>query len=160
PVGALLTLETGGEVEFKPRLLEGVEPKDVQPSELLLDGQQRMTSLFQAAFAKEPVRTKTVRNALVERLYYIDIKKAVASVANLDEAIIGVPADRIVRSNFGKTVDLDVSTREREFELDLFPLNQVFDSRNWFYDWRDFWKAKSRDVSDLDRSFVRGVVES
>lgn len=160
PVGALLTLEMGGEVQFKPRLLEGVEPKNARPDELLLDGQQRMTSLFQAAYAKQPVRTKTARGKLVERLYYIDIKKAVVNAADLEDAIVGVPADKIVRTNFGKTVELDVSTRELEFENDLFPLNEVFDSRDWFYDWRDHWKAKGRDVSDLDRDFVRGVVES
>src|SRR5687768_10285192 len=61
PVGALLTLETGGELNFKPRLLAGVPQTDVQPSELLLDGQQRMTSLYQAAYAKAPVRTRTIR---------------------------------------------------------------------------------------------------
>nr|WP_316643098.1 DUF262 domain-containing protein [uncultured Roseateles sp.] len=160
PVGALLTLETGGEVEFKPRLLEGVEHKNVRPTELLLDGQQRMTSLFQAAFAKAPVRTKTPRNKLVERFYYIDIKESAADSASLDEAIIGVPADRIVRSNFGKAVDLDVSTRDLEFEYDLFPLNQVFDSRDWFYGWRDYWKGKGRDVHDLDRQFVHTVIDA
>ena len=160
PVGALLTLEMGGEVQFKPRLLEGVEPVDRRADELLLDGQQRMTSLFQAAYAKAPVRTKTSRGKLVERLYYIDIKKSALYAADLEDAIIGVPADKIVRTNFGKTVELDVSTRELEFEQDLFPLNHVFDSRDWFYDWRDYWKSKGRDVSELDRGFVRGVVES
>jgi hypothetical protein len=160
PVGALLTLETGGEVEFQPRLLEGVDSKDVRPTELLLDGQQRMTSLYQAAFAKAPVRTKTSRNMLVERLYYLDIKKSVAGIANLDEAIIGVPADKVIRRDFGKTVVLDVSTQDLEFELDLFPLNQVFDSRGWFYDWRDYWRKRGRDVSALDRSFVEGIVEA
>jgi hypothetical protein len=160
PVGALLTLETGGEVEFKPRLLEGVESKDVPPTELLLDGQQRMTSLFQALFGKAPVRTKNVHKKLVERLYYIDIEKAVASKGNLEDAIIGVPADKIIRSNFGKTIELDVSTREHEFELALFPLNQVFDSRDWFYDWRDYSKAKGRDITELERDFVRSTVDS
>jgi hypothetical protein len=160
PVGALLTLETGGDIEFKPRTLEGVGDRAEKPTELLLDGQQRMTSLYQAAYAKAPVQTKTVRNVLVQRYYYIDIKKAVASVANLEDAIVGVPADKIVRTNFGKDVELDVSSRELEFEQDLFPLNQVFDSRNWFYDWRDYWKTKGRDVSDLDRDFVRTVVDS
>lgn len=159
PVGALLTLETGGEVEFKPRLLEGVDSKDVRPDELLLDGQQRMTSLFQSAFAKSPVRTKTARGKLVERLYFIDIKKSVGNAFDLEDAIIGVPADKIIRTNFGKSIELDVSTRELEFENDLFPLNEVFESRNWFYDWRDYWKARDRDVSNLDREFVRGVVE-
>jgi hypothetical protein len=45
PVGALLTLQTGGDVKFKPRLIEGVPSRTSAPSELLLDGQQRMTSL-------------------------------------------------------------------------------------------------------------------
>ena len=45
PVGALLTLETGGAVSFKPRLLEGVPSKEITPTELLLDGHQRITSL-------------------------------------------------------------------------------------------------------------------
>jgi len=34
PVGALLTLQTGGRVNFQPRLLAGVEPKSMDPREL------------------------------------------------------------------------------------------------------------------------------
>ncbi len=160
PIGALLTLETGGEVKFKPRLLAGVRHNGTDPSELLLDGQQRMTSLFQAMFAKDPVRTRTPRGTMVERFYYLDIKKTVGSSAELEEAIVGVPGDKIIRENFGKNIKLDLSTRESEFKQDMFPLNDVFDSRNWFYDWRDYWRALGRDVSDLDRSFVRGAIES
>ena len=54
PVGALLTLERGGSVEFKPRGLRGTpfehkpEEECPAPETLLLDGQQRMTSLYQA----------------------------------------------------------------------------------------------------------------
>src|SRR3954454_332297 len=59
PVGALLTLETGGEVKFKPRTLAGVQCKNEDPQELLLDGQQRMTSLYQAMYCKQPIRTRT-----------------------------------------------------------------------------------------------------
>src|SRR3954471_17867595 len=49
PVGALMTLDTGGPVTFKPRTVEGapVESKHTAPQSLLLDGQQRMTSLYQ-----------------------------------------------------------------------------------------------------------------
>src|ERR1700761_9253051 len=49
PVGALMTLNGGGPVNFKPRPIEGAPTaaKDVQPQSLLLDGQQRMTSLYQ-----------------------------------------------------------------------------------------------------------------
>src|SRR4051812_14702179 len=59
PVGALLTLETGGQVAFKPRTLAGVSTSNDSPDELLLDGQQRMTSLYQAMFCKQPIRTRT-----------------------------------------------------------------------------------------------------
>ncbi len=134
--------------------------KDIRPGELLLDGQQRMTSLYQSMFSEHPVRTRTHRGTEVERFYFLDIKKAVDDVADIEEAIIGVPADKVVRTNFGKTIELDVSTREAEFEQDLFPLNRVFDSRNWFYDWRDYWRPRERDVADLDRSFVEGTIES
>lgn len=159
PVGALLTLETGGNVAFKPRVLAGVPALDVKPDEFLLDGQQRMTSLYQSTYAKAPVRTRTPRGTEIERFYYFDINKAVSGEGSFEEAIVGVPADRTLRTNFGKTVVLDLSSREKEFETDHFPLNQVFDSRDWFYDWRDYWKKKGRDVADLDRDFVRTVVE-
>ena len=47
PVGALMSLDTGGPVSFKPRPIEGapLEAKSTAPRSLLLDGQQRMTSL-------------------------------------------------------------------------------------------------------------------
>jgi hypothetical protein len=159
PVGALLSLASGGQINFQPRLLEGVPQKDVQPEEFLLDGQQRMTSLYQATYSKQPVRTRTAKGVVVDRFYYLDIKLAVASGADIEDAIIGVPADRIIRKNFGREIELDLSKPEHEFEYDYFPLNNVFDSKNWFYDWRDHWKAKGRDVSDLEREFDRGVVD-
>ena len=41
PVGAVMTLQTGGEVRFKPRTIEGVPDASfkVMPESLLLDGQ-------------------------------------------------------------------------------------------------------------------------
>src|SRR5271167_3221846 len=58
PVGALMSLDTGGPVNFKPRPIEGApaEAKHVAPQSLLLDGQQRMTSLYQV----------TIRDKVVE----------------------------------------------------------------------------------------------
>lgn len=162
PVGALLTLESGGEVRFKPRLLAGVPQVEVAPAELLLDGQQRITSLYQVAYSQAPVKTKTPRGTEIERYYYLDIKLALSDSASIDDAIVGVPADRILRENFGRDIKLDLSTRQHEFDHDHFPVNQVFNNggRDWFYDWRDHWRAKGRDVSDLERSFVRTVLDS
>lgn len=159
PVGALLTLEAGGAVAFKPRLLAGVRFQDVAPSELLLDGQQRMTSLYQSMVGKAPVRTRTPRGLEVERYFYLDIQKAVDSNADFDDVIIGVPKDRVVRTDFGKTVVLDLSSRELEFANNMFPLNHVFDPHDWLYPWRDYWKERGEDVSGLDKAFYKGVVE-
>src|ERR1035441_9318371 len=57
PIGALMSLKTGGQVNFKPRPVEGApdELKNVLPDFLLLDGQQRMTSLYQATDRKSVV---------------------------------------------------------------------------------------------------------
>jgi len=94
PVGALLTLQTGGDIRLKPRLLAGVPERSATPDELLLDGQQRITSLCQSTYSDRPVRTRTHRGTEVDRFYYIDIRKALAAGADIDEAIIGVPADK------------------------------------------------------------------
>jgi hypothetical protein len=161
PVGALLTLETGSEVSFKPRPLSGSPAKNVEPAELLLDGQQRITSLYQSTFSNKPVRTRRLQNkhVEVERHYYLDIKKCVDGKVDLYDAIVGVPADRVLRTNFGKDVELDLSSPDKEYEADMFPLEKSFDSKDWFYGWRDHWKAKSRDVVDLERDFYRQVLE-
>ena len=159
PVGALLTLETGGEVNFKPRLLEGVPTKDVQPAELLLDGQQRMTSLYQALYSKSPVQTKTPQNKRIERYYFIDIRKAAAASAEFFDAIVGVPADRIVRSDFGRKIDLDLSNEEKQFEQDLFPLNRIFDWARWGMQWVSHRKAAGVDAFDLYQTFFNEVVD-
>ncbi len=160
PVGALLTLENGGEVAFKPRTLAGVDRVNTNPEELLLDGQQRMTSLFQAMYCKKPIRTRTQKKVEVERFYYLDIDKAASDAANIEDAIVGVPADRVIRTNFGRDVQLDISKPEFEFEHDLFPLNQVFDHTDWYFNWRGHWKTRKPDRFDLETKFFKGVVEN
>lgn len=53
PIGSVLTLEAGGtDVNFQSRLIEGVSNKyeDTDPETLILDGQQRLTALFQTPY--------------------------------------------------------------------------------------------------------------
>ncbi|OZH53548.1 hypothetical protein AFK68_16915 [Hydrocoleum sp. CS-953] len=61
PIGSVLLLETGSpDVKFKARLIEGVEvSKEVIPEKLILDGQQRLTALYQALMSNQPVSTTT-----------------------------------------------------------------------------------------------------
>jgi hypothetical protein len=78
PIGAVMMLETGNPaVRFKHRLLEGVAlSPPPKPEQLILDGQQRITSLFQVLLSGKPVVTKDGRGKEIHRWYYIDITKA------------------------------------------------------------------------------------
>ena len=119
PVGALLTLESGGHVRFKPRLIEGSKG-DRSPRTLLLDGQQRITSLFQALHTRRPVRTKNAAGRIVERHYYLNMRRAFELSTDIGEAIESVPADRIRRANFDRDVAMDLSERSYEVERQCF----------------------------------------
>jgi hypothetical protein len=135
PIGAVMTLQAGNpDVKFRPRLLEGVElSHPVEPEFLLLDGQQRMTSLYLALQSSQPVPTRDAKGNDLLRRYYADINKCLDPFADREEAIVGVPADGIVKV-FGGENRLDVSTRTLEIEQSMFPLDIVMTSSetmNW-----------------------------
>src|SRR5688572_27842735 len=129
PVGALMTLATGGPVNFRPRPVEGApaEARQVSPRSLLLDGQQRMTSLYQVTSRGKVVETVTPKKKKVKRWFYIDIRKALDLTADREEAIVGVPEDRIIRTDFGRETVLDLSSPEREDASLIYPVSQVFE---------------------------------
>lgn len=159
PVGALMTLESGGDVNFAPRLIQGAPPANASttPASLLLDGQQRMTSLYQTARRQAVVETVTARNARVKRWYYIDIRRALDPEAPREEAIIGVPEDRVLKSNFGKKVELDLSNARGEYEALMFPVNRVFDWYDWGEEYRAHWEH-DHDVRNLFTPFRKDVL--
>src|SRR5437868_8259238 len=109
PIGALMSLNTGGPVNFKPRPVEGapIEAKQIAPQSLLLDGQQRMTSLYQVTSRGKVVETVTPKNKKVKRWFYIDIRKALDGSVDREDAIVGVPEDKIERTDFGRVITLD-----------------------------------------------------
>ena len=132
PVGSIVLLETGGDARFQVRLVEGVEGlSDGQGAELLiLDGQQRLTSLIQALRLTKPVKTKQNRRD-VERFYYFDIETALQGNGSIEDAIVGVDGQRTLRSNFGRDIDLDLSSPEKEYEAFCFPCHQILNSNEW-----------------------------
>ncbi|OLZ56153.1 GmrSD restriction endonuclease domain-containing protein [Amycolatopsis keratiniphila] len=127
PIGAVMTLQTGNpDVRFRPRPLEGVElTSPVEPEFLLLDGQQRMTSLYLALRSGAPVQTKDARNN-VSRSYFADIKACIDPAKDRDEAIVSVPEDGVIRTFRGETI-LDVSTSEAQIAAEMFPLGIIMD---------------------------------
>src|ERR1700719_895863 len=73
PIGAVMFLEAGG-VPFKPRLFEGVllnpEPR---PKTFVLDGQQRLTSMYLALRSGQAVKTRTEKGEEIKRVYFLDM---------------------------------------------------------------------------------------
>ncbi|WP_061569520.1 GmrSD restriction endonuclease domain-containing protein [Caldibacillus debilis] len=128
PIGAVMMLQTGnGEVRFKPRLVEGVTLQNPpEPERLILDGQQRLTSLFQSLFSGQPVVTRDSRGKEIKRWYYLDINKALDPTIDREEAIVSLPEDKKIRNFRGEIVE-DYSTTEKECQAELLPLSLVFD---------------------------------
>lgn len=163
PVGALMTLDTGGDVNFKPRPVEGApaEAKHIPPQSLLLDGQQRMTSLYQVTLRRKVVETVTPKNKKVKRWFYIDIRKALDPEIDREEAIVGVPEERIIRTDFGREVVMDLSTSEREYAALMYPVTQVFDWDRWQDGFDQNWKGDTNEaVRETFRRFKREVLEN
>lgn len=127
PIGAIMLLETGNPaVRFKPRPVEGVREGPREPECLILDGQQRLTSLYQALLMDEPVATKDAKKATILRWYYIDLAKALDPNMDREEAVFGVPPNRVVK-NFRAEVILDLSTQEKECAAEALPVNLLYD---------------------------------
>ncbi|MEH6718868.1 MAG: DUF262 domain-containing protein [Aurantimonas endophytica] len=144
PVGALLTLERGGSIEFKPRGIEGTKVEGVTPEHLLLDGQQRMTSLYKTIYSKEPARVRTAKGQVVERYFYLGIEAALEPMADIEAAIELVPPEKRRPANFG-AIELDLTSAELEYEHMLFPLNQTLDPLTWILGCIGFWTAKGQN---------------
>lgn len=163
PVGALMTLHSGGEVNFKPRPIEGTpaEAKQVAPYSLLLDGQQRMTSLYQATMRRKVVETITPKKKKVKRWFYIDIRKSLDPTQDREDAIVGVPEDRIVRTDFGREVLIDLSSVDKEYESLMYPVSEVFDWDKWQDGFDKYWRGdENESTRDEFRSFKRFILEN
>lgn len=141
PIGAVMLLENGGEVRFQTRPVEGVEgliSNGVKPEKLILDGQQRLTTLTQAIALSGPVQTRTNKGKAIQRYYYFNIRAALDNPTNLEDALVAVDENRQIRTNFGREVELDLSTRELECQQLYFPCNQIIRFGEWMKELRDF----------------------
>jgi hypothetical protein len=163
PIGALMTLDNGGPVNFKPRPVEGApqSAKQRTPDSLLLDGQQRMTSLYQVSLRGEVVETITPKKKRVKRWFYIDIRKALDPTVDREEAIVGVPEDKVIRTDFNREVVLDLSTQEKECRALMYPVSQVFDWFDWWWLFRESWPGDANSsVQDEFKLFTESVLEN
>ena len=164
PIGAVMTLETGGAAQFKARLVEGVDPAQAgqSPETLILDGQQRLTSLYQALMTRQAVATRDTKGKRWRRHYCFDMRASVGQPSPHDGdspvPVRSVPEDRMVKTFRGE-VALDLSSQEAEFAECMFPADLMFDSKRWRREFSSYWRGRDPDMAELWDAFEEQVIE-
>ena len=82
PIGTILMLDCGKNgLPFASRTVEGVICENSSPEKLILDGQQRLTALFQSLYSNLPANPKSSMSSTsgkrLKRWYYMEIEKAI-----------------------------------------------------------------------------------
>lgn len=163
PMGAIMRLECGNEnVKFKYRPIEGVKNVTVAPDYLILDGQQRLTSMYRTTCSTDVVLTKTDKGKEIKRFYYLDMKKCLDDNEDRYDAIVPVPEDRKVKTDFNRKVLLDLSTKELEYENEMFPINIIFDGsarEDWADGYKEYHKY-GKEFMERYKQFRTEVIET
>lgn len=138
-VGTILLLRVADDdAPFEPRLVEGMdETGSIDPDELILDGQQRITSVHYALFAPDI----GLKGTTYPYRFLLDIEEAVAG--NWEDAVYS-------ESPHWTDVDELLDDRKRQYEENVLPFPQL---RSWEV-W-DRWKDGYRDYKD-----ERGTLDS
>ena len=153
PFGAALLLQTGNaKSRFKSRLVEGIQlPHLPEPTQLILDGQQRLTTLVMALAPDQPVAIRDKKSSrTTQHWYYIDIARSLDPNCDRQSAILSLPESRI-KSGFGERATIDCSTREKEYELGLFPSGMMFHYSAWRGGYCKFWNYAPEKLDLIDR---------
>lgn len=161
PIGAVMLLETGNNsIRFKTKVVEGApESNGVKPELLILDGQQRLTSLYQSIISNRVVKTRNSKGYEIKRWYYIDMQKALDPVTDLEEAIFSINENKIITKNIGRDIVLDLSTRELEYENLMYPVWMVDEYSDWRRGFNRHWNHSS-DKSELWDEFEELIINS
>jgi hypothetical protein len=158
PAGTVMMLKHGGDVRFKTRAVEGAPATTSTPDRLILDGQQRLTSLYQSLFHNEPVETHDSRGKPVRGWFYIEMQKALLGDAEREEAVVFVPEGK-VRVDFRGQALLDLSSPAQEYSERMFPCAAVFNSMQWMMGFVQHSPEQQNDNLQLWSHFHEAVVK-
>ena len=158
PIGAVLTLAVGGENSLKPRPIEGVNPAEdaKTPNTLILDGQQRLTALFQSVKSEHGAYTLNAKGERITRYYYLDMEKCLNDAIDREKAVLSCRRNRRVQREHGEIID--IPSPEMEYKNSMFPVNKIFDSDDWGDEYKDYWQ-QDPSKRELFNTFNREVIE-
>ena len=156
-----MLLEAGNEnIRFKTKPVEGVKlSNNVKPDLLILDGQQRITSLYQAIVTNEVVTTRDDKKQVIKRWYYIDMRKAMDDNYDLEEAIISIGEKKKITEDFGRRIVLDLSEKEFEFENLMYPVCMIDEYSTWRREFNEYWQY-DREKSMFWDKFETTIINS
>lgn len=163
PIGSVLTLDaTGTNIRFKPRPIEGVNSNhsNTEPETFILDGQQRLTALYQALMSDTAVSTKNTHGRPIRRHYFLDMKACVDNDVEREQAIIPSGEDYIyeIQTPEGNTQTIDLSSCEVQYEYNLFPVHNIFDDADWRQGYNNRWRD-FKDQIDLLFKFEVEIIQ-
>ena len=132
PIGTVTLHEYTNKNLFKTRPVEGLGkrvPKGCEPERLIIDGQQRLTSLTRALLVDTPVDTCTASRKSIRRYYYFDIVHAVT--VGVEGAVFSVDERHELMDNVAKKVKLRLRSSEQECRAKCFPCHRIMQSDDW-----------------------------
>ncbi len=160
PISVVTLLETGDNVSFKTKPVEGAPaPEGIKPEYLILDGQQRLTSLYQAIVTNKVVKTRNAKGYEILRWYYIDMRKAMDPNVDLEEAIFSINENKLITTNLGRDIVLDLSTQEKEFENLMYPVCMIDEYSEWRWRFEKYWDYNPEKIKFLSE-FERYVINN
>ena len=148
PIGAILLLTEGDQLRFSKRPIEGVIcDEDALPDEYLLDGQQRLTSLYQALKFEGAVGTR-VRSRVVKRFYFVDIRAALAG--DYTNMVRSVDESKKMPASTDRGVLLDLSQFETQYEHQLMPTESLLGVgyMDWMNRYNMHWVGNSERIKE------------
>lgn len=150
PIGMIMELEMGGrDTQFGSRYFDGVNPETdlADPEFLVLDGQQRLTALYQSLMVGTAVFKRNAKGTEDRRLcYYLDMQKCLKPEIEREEAVRSYEENRekILQLEMFPGENVDFSLVDNQYAHAMFPVHRIFDSD----DWGDAYKAYWRDRED------------
>lgn len=136
-IGSFLTLKCDGEnVPFDYRSLEGIDlrKEELRPETMILDGQQRLTTLHYVLYAPENV---SLKNTKYPYTFFLKLDELVKG--NLENAIYGIRT-----SNAQSSLEL-----EWQYKNKTIPLTIIRDFQTWD-SWLDGYQEWLRQNSESD----------
>lgn len=147
PIGTLLEITNDGQIELESRPFDGAQRQgSIKPAALLLDGQQRLTTLHYCLKLDGPVPTKDGSRTY---RYYIDMQRVVGGEIRDITVILRVP---VVRSQEQEETipdspsdDDKTSEQIALFDKHQMPTSSLLKPERWLEQYENYWDASDRE---------------